>query len=699
MIRSSNSRRSPLRPRCSLQRSSLRSRVPLRPPTVFGKRNGASYSEPTRSFHSVRSTNLPSRNVLSTRSRVPVSRPLGAGHGYRADRAGQSHLPGSKQRSSVSSRIGSTAGSRPGLGSSRLRLVAERVRARQRLLTPEASLEEKQLHCGGIPGPLAWPSDRSGDWRSVLFDEKRRSFVSYRRDAFKSRELDTWWDDLTTKVKWTQPKVGERRLPRKAAWLTEGKCKCVYRYGGTSWPAITWEPWFVQLTKRVCKACGVVDLPNSCNANLYVDGKQSVGWHADDEPLFAATRRDALIISLSLGASRRFEVHPIGSPAEITKVVLADGDLCTMEGLMQRHYKHRVPIEKDIDGPRVNLTWRWIVKHDSDCPCFQIQEPDDSLPSSQSLRSATLQTKRPLKRSVSRDPMEEAKRHRRADRFGQEAPSVSSEAVGTELQASTTTPDNLGREIIYLRELCERVKSQFGGESAEVLAQVSIIVEATKKLRQGTLLPREIRSLDEIVATASAMKAEAESAQTSEGSEKKSSSRSSRLMEPPPQRPVRVAKVTADMDSASASKSSSPCSEPAAGESAKSDRASMEEKKRQQRLLRFDKAAKDRDRSRVDTSRPVEASQNKAPSKTFEPAEAKHDKSPAKQPAISSSSSTTSASSKAERLVTKTRSSSEAKDTTAKPAVVSVSKDAEPTQQLSEAEKRRRRAERFGTAR
>merc|ERR1712113_677219 len=37
--------------------------------------------------------------------------------------------------------------------------------------------------------------------------------------------------------------------------------------------------------------------------------------------------------------------------------------LMTMEGMVQKHYQHRVPREEYIKGPRINLTWRWVVKH------------------------------------------------------------------------------------------------------------------------------------------------------------------------------------------------------------------------------------------------------------------------------------------------------------------------------------------------
>ena len=72
--------------------------------------------------------------------------------------------------------------------------------------------------------------------------------------------------------------------------------------------------------------------PNACNMNWYLDGSSSVGWHADDEPLFQGLTRDACIISLSLGAGRRFDCRLTnGRGAQQKSICLQDGDLMTME--------------------------------------------------------------------------------------------------------------------------------------------------------------------------------------------------------------------------------------------------------------------------------------------------------------------------------------------------------------------------------
>jgi len=242
---------------------------------------------------------------------------------------------------------------------------------------PEATLEAQPLLLAGISGPLSKAQAFTG-WTNILLDEYRRSFVSYRKKAFTPSTLKDWFDQLSKNIKWNRPRVftgpkdeddDGRLLPRHACWLTARGCSCQYEYSGTHWPPMTMPAWFLDLTEKVSRACGLEERPNSCNVNYYESGSDSCGWHADDEHLFDANRRDSLVISLSLGATRNFEVHPMDEPQKVTKLQLENGDLLTMEGLMQKHYRHRVPREQELPGPRINLTWRWVTQHQRTCPC------------------------------------------------------------------------------------------------------------------------------------------------------------------------------------------------------------------------------------------------------------------------------------------------------------------------------------------
>lgn len=212
-------------------------------------------------------------------------------------------------------------------------------------------------------------------WEYPMRDERRRSFVGIIRPKLPSSILKRFFDMVKDGAFWDQPKrprTGEL-LPRKTDWMVAEKCKCTYRYGGVEVEPTPFPDWMEEVMETCMPMCGLrgrATWPNCCNMNLYEDGGMSVGWHADDEELFQGKVTDCPIVSLSLGQTRTFELRLNGSPegscADHT-IELGNGDIATMEGLVQKHYQHRVPKEKAI-GPRINLTWRWIKQHQGRCP-------------------------------------------------------------------------------------------------------------------------------------------------------------------------------------------------------------------------------------------------------------------------------------------------------------------------------------------
>ena len=76
--------------------------------------------------------------------------------------------------------------------------------------------------------------------------------------------------------------------------------------------------------------------PNSCNVNYYEHGGFAVDWHSDNEGLFQSTIQDTMIISLSLGAPRVFELKYRDrrvNHGQVHSIRLEDGDILTMEQL------------------------------------------------------------------------------------------------------------------------------------------------------------------------------------------------------------------------------------------------------------------------------------------------------------------------------------------------------------------------------
>lgn len=211
-------------------------------------------------------------------------------------------------------------------------------------------------------------------WVYPYNDESRRSFAGYLSNALSKEQTSGFFALIRDNADWIQPNGPLGPIPRKTAWMVGGSCSCVYRYGGIAVPPQSFPQWMLQVMQVVMPLCGLNyphDFPDSCNVNLYEDGGSMVGWHSDDEPLFQGRFQDCRIISLSLGATRKFELRknwPEPGEPSVIRMALSDGDLCTMEGMLQKHLIHRVPREQFSNGARINLTWRWIVKHSPQCP-------------------------------------------------------------------------------------------------------------------------------------------------------------------------------------------------------------------------------------------------------------------------------------------------------------------------------------------
>lgn len=210
-------------------------------------------------------------------------------------------------------------------------------------------------------------------WQYPLQDCARRCFVGYLPGAIQDsaakkylKEIMESMDDLG----WDRPSGGFGQFSRFTKWMVRKGCNCPYHYGGTNVYPSDFPSWMDRLLAECMPLCGIFERsawPNSCNLNRYADGSDGLDWHADDEDLFQGRETDCCIISLSFGSERAFEVRLADEAQGTTfrRLNLGNGDMCTMEGLVQQHYVHRIPKASKNTRVRVNLTWRWIKKHDA----------------------------------------------------------------------------------------------------------------------------------------------------------------------------------------------------------------------------------------------------------------------------------------------------------------------------------------------
>lgn len=148
---------------------------------------------------------------------------------------------------------------------------------------------------------------------------------------------------------------GQRRLaPRLTCWL--GDPGATYAYSGVHHDPLPPTPSVDALRRRVQDAVGAPF--DSVLVNLYRDGDDAMGWHADDEPELGP---EPLIASVSLGASRTFRMkHRTRTELSPVSLELESGSLLVMAGPTQRCWVHEVPRRRRVRSPRLNLTFRQV---------------------------------------------------------------------------------------------------------------------------------------------------------------------------------------------------------------------------------------------------------------------------------------------------------------------------------------------------
>ena len=179
--------------------------------------------------------------------------------------------------------------------------------------------------------------------------------VDYRGGFFTPDEARTLFDDLRAEIRWERHRVQIRGrevdCPRLSGWEGDE----AYSYSGLTLRPAPWTPRVAAIRRRIEAAVG--QRFNSVLANLYRDGTDRLGWHADDEPELGPA---PVIASASFGAPRRFLLRPKRGGAAVP-IVLEPGSLLVMRGGTQRHWIHCVPPTRRPVGPRINLTFRRIL--------------------------------------------------------------------------------------------------------------------------------------------------------------------------------------------------------------------------------------------------------------------------------------------------------------------------------------------------
>ena len=182
--------------------------------------------------------------------------------------------------------------------------------------------------------------------------------ITYVENFFSIEESQIIFNTLQNKINWQQDDINVFGKVYKQPRLTAlfGNNNKPYSYSNITMSPKIFNQELIEIKKRVEFFSKVTF--TTCLANLYRDGNDSNGWHADNEKELG---RNPIIASVSFGASRYFHLKHKDNKTIKQKLELKAGSLLLMKGETQHHYLHQIAKTKRQVSPRINLTFRIIT--------------------------------------------------------------------------------------------------------------------------------------------------------------------------------------------------------------------------------------------------------------------------------------------------------------------------------------------------
>lgn len=199
--------------------------------------------------------------------------------------------------------------------------------------------------------------------RMDLFNSKNRIFklpnaeLIYIENFYSHRKSDAYFQHLKETIPWQQDDITVfgKTYPQPRLTALFANNEAPYTYSN-----IIMIPH--KFTNELAKIKNDVELEanhefTTVLLNMYRDGSDSNGWHADNEKELG---KNPVIASLSLGEPRWFHFKHRTISTEKHKILLTHGSLLIMKGEMQQYWLHQIPKTKKTIGERINLTFRTI---------------------------------------------------------------------------------------------------------------------------------------------------------------------------------------------------------------------------------------------------------------------------------------------------------------------------------------------------
>ncbi|QNS41193.1 alpha-ketoglutarate-dependent dioxygenase AlkB [Chryseobacterium manosquense] len=185
--------------------------------------------------------------------------------------------------------------------------------------------------------------------------------VNYFGKILEKEEADAFYRQLLQNIEWKNDEAiifGKKILTkRKVAWFGDDHFE--YTYSNSTKKAFLWTPELLKLKALTEEKTG--EKFNSCLLNLYHSGDEGMAYHSDGEK---DLKKNGAIASLSFGAERKFSFKHKFTKEKVD-LLLEHGSLLVMKDQTQSFWLHRLPPTKKVFTPRINLTFRTIVKEEN----------------------------------------------------------------------------------------------------------------------------------------------------------------------------------------------------------------------------------------------------------------------------------------------------------------------------------------------
>jgi alkylated DNA repair dioxygenase AlkB len=198
----------------------------------------------------------------------------------------------------------------------------------------------------------------SSEAKTILYDLPDAELALF-ENIFSNQESEKLHQNLIENIQWRQDKIkifGKSiDQPRLTAFY--GDTNKDYSYSGIIMKPIDWNDDLLFIKNRVEEIAEIEF--TSVLLNYYRDGKDSMGWHSDDEKELG---QNPVIGSVSFGQSRVFQLrHKFRKDIKKVDIALTNGSFLLMKGTTQHFWQHQIPKTKRELESRINLTFRVIM--------------------------------------------------------------------------------------------------------------------------------------------------------------------------------------------------------------------------------------------------------------------------------------------------------------------------------------------------